>query len=162
MFYSLYSFSHFYILSYYIILISAFLSAIYLYVPSPACGKENGIVGALCKPPDLSIMCLVSFVYGCLASYRKRWLDIVFVLLCIEIDISCTSDVTDSKTSLCFSDYPARALRQMITDMIANSCKLVYYCLELIVFSEVSANYPRSEQKQLAVALFRATGSVSY
>lgn len=107
----------------YIILISAFWSAIYLCVSSSACGKENAIVGALCKPPDLSIMCLVSFVYGCLTSYRKRWLDIVFVLLCIEIDISCTSDVTVSKAPLCFSDYPARALRQMITDMIANSCK---------------------------------------
>lgn len=108
---------------FYITLISAFLSAIYLCVSSSACGKENAIVGALCKPPNLSIMCLVSFVYGCLTSYRKRWLDIVFVLLYIEIDISCTSDVTVSKAPPCFSDYPARAFRQMITDMIVNSCK---------------------------------------
>lgn len=82
-----------------------------------ACYKENTITSFMqitgsqhnvaCKP-----------VYGCLTSYRKRWLDIVFVLRC-EIDISCTSDVIVSKAPQCSSDYRARALRRMI----ASSCK---------------------------------------
>lgn len=84
-------------------------------------------------------------VYGCLTSYRKRWLDIVSVLL-RGIDISCTSSPhyilskvlpsCAAATSDCIAcSSPLQCGWPQTRSRIALSARRVSYCAELIVFS---------------------------
>lgn len=91
-------------------------------------------------------------VYGCLTSYRKRWLDIVSVLS-LGIDISCTSsDVTFSKALPCAAVAVAASALAATTSGLYRvlefslqcgwpqtrsriALSAMSYCAELIVFS---------------------------